>query len=222
MRFFILFFLFISVGVSAQLDKKQQPIRLELKNPFEKSNESPNSDLPSLEYKSMFDKGDSNLSKYSILNKSNEPSKSILDTSTDFKNPGDIIRDKLNGEIAKEGSWEDVFFGKFVVNTPIIKIMARDFADPDGDRVQILLNSTITVNNITLGSSYKSYYIDLREGENLLDILALNQGTAGPNTANFAIYDSNNNLIINNDWNLKQGVAAKFVIEYRKPIESSK
>ena len=55
--------------------------------------------------------------------------------------------------------------------------------------------------------------------DNNIDIVALNQGLAGPNTATFAIYDENDNLITTNDWNLNTGVAAKFVIEYVKPIE---
>ena len=53
----------------------------------------------------------------------------------------------------------------------------------------------------------------------MLDILALNQGLSGPNTATFALYDGNNNLITTNDWNLNTGLAAKFLIEYIKPIE---
>ena len=58
-------------------------------------------------------------------------------------NPGDEIRDKLNSELAKEGNWEDVFFGKYKVSTPTIKIMTRDYADPDGDKVQIILNNIV-------------------------------------------------------------------------------
>lgn len=217
MRFLSFLFLLTFFQMSAQFDKKKQPIRLELKSPFEKTDTN-TSNLPSIEFKSIFDKNDNYLKKFSTLNTKEEPTKSILDTSTDFKNPGDEIKEKLNREIEREGSWEDVFFGKFVVNTPIIKIMARDFMDPDGDRVQVVLNDVVTVTNITLDVSYKSYYIDLRDGENLLNIVALNQGLAGPNTANFAIYDNEGNLITTNDWNLKTGVAAKFIIEYRKPI----
>ena len=70
-----------------------------------------------------------------------------------------------------------------------------------------------------MDSDFKTSYIDLREGDNLIDIVALNQGLAGPNTATFAIYDENDNLITSNDWNLNTGVAAKFIIEYVKPMD---
>lgn len=219
----IFFFLVFSMGMNAQLDKKTTPIKLELKsNTLEKSPSSFSTDLPSIDFKSSIDKNDNSyLKKYSILNKK-EPVKSVLETENNFKNPGDEIKEKLNKEIAKEGSWEDVFFGKYVVNTPNIIIKARDFAAPDGDRVQIVLNGIITELNVLLESHYKTYYINLTEGDNLLDIIALNQGLDGPNTADFSIYDSNGRLITSNEWDLKTGVAAKFLIEYVKPMNNSK
>jgi hypothetical protein len=73
-----------------------------------------------------------------------------------------------------------------------------------------------------LESTFKTHTVDLKEGDNLLDILALNQGLSGPNTATFALYDGNNNLITTNDWNLNTGLAAKFLIEYKKPLEEKK
>ncbi|WP_264554436.1 hypothetical protein [Flavobacterium sp. N1861] len=197
---------------------------IQLSNPFEKETTSTppsefSSSLPSLEYKSTLNENKNYLKKYSTLNKKTN-SKSILDESNDFVNLGDEIKDKLNKELAEEGNWEDVFFGKYRVTTPIIKIMTRDFAEPDGDRVQILLNNLILVQSILLDVGYKTNYIDLREGDNLLDILALNQGLAGPNTATFTIYDGNGNLLTTDNWNLKKGVSAKFIIEYVKEIDS--
>jgi hypothetical protein len=97
--------------------------------------------------------------------------------------------------------------------------MTRDHMDPDGDKVRILLNSIVAYNVIFLETEFKTTYIELREGENSIDIVALNQGLAGPNTATFALYDGDNNLITTNDWNLNTGVSAKFTIEYVKPIE---
>ena len=125
---------------------------------------------------------------------------------------------KLNKEIA-EGSKVDVFFGKFVVNTPTLIIKTRDHMDPDGDKVRVIVDDVVVILVIELESSFKTHTVDLKEGDNLLDILALNQGLSGPNTATFALYDGNNNLITTNDWNLNTGLAAKFLIEYIKPIE---
>ena len=222
MRKIVVLFLFLSVSLYSQVDKKKQAVNLKLNNPFQTNSSIPSSSsLPSLEYKSVLDKEDNYLKKYSGLNKT-KPTKSMLDQTTDFKNPGDEIRDKKNKELAKEGNREDVFFGKYKVNTPIIKIMTRDFAEPDGDKVQVILNDMVLVQSILLDVSFKSTFIDLREGDNLIDILALNQGLAGPNTATFAIYDGNGNLLTANDWNLNTGVSARFVIEYVKPIVEEK
>lgn len=220
----IIVILFLSFNLFAQVDTKKKKLTIQLSNPFEKEATSTppsefSSSLPSLEYKSTLNENKNYLKKYSTLNKKTN-SKSILDESNDFVNLGDEIKDKLNKELAEEGNWEDVFFGKYRVTTPIIKIMTRDFAEPDGDRVQILLNNLILVQSILLDVGYKTNYIDLREGDNLLDILALNQGLAGPNTATFTIYDGNGNLLTTDNWNLKKGVSAKFIIEYVKEIDS--
>lgn len=211
------FFLFYIVASIAQIDRKNIPLKLKLENPY-KPTPADNSNLPSLEYKSVFDT-ENKPNRYSILPKSEEKTKSILDTSTDFKNPGDAIKNKLNSEIAKEGSWNDVFFGKFIVTTSAIIIKTRDFADPDGDRVRFFLNKDVMYFNELLEGQFKTYVLNLREGDNAVDIMALNQGLAGPNTAYFAIYDENDNLITSNEWNLKTGVSAKFVIEYRKGLK---
>ncbi len=214
----VFIFFLATVSVFAQIDTKREPLKLELKLPSNNTNSFNGSSLPSLDYKSPFDNNDDNLLKrYSILNKKEE-TKSVFDNTTDFKNPGDEIKDKLNGEINRDGNWEDVFFGKFVVHTSSIIVKMRDYMDPDGDRVKILLNAETMYSNELLEGHYNTYIINLREGDNLVDIMALNQGLAGPNTANFAIYDANENLITANDWNLKTGVSAKFTIEYVKPM----
>lgn len=214
---FLALFYFFTLSIYSQIDKKTEPLRLQLDNPFDQPATN-SSNLPKLEYKSIFD-SENKPSRYSILQNKEETPKSILDTSTDLKNIGDEIKDKLNGEIAKEGEWNDVFFGKYIVKTSQIKIKTRDFMDPDGDRVRFFLNSDIMYFNELLESYFKTYVLSLKEGDNMIDITALNQGLAGPNTAFFAIYDENDNLITSNEWNLKTGVSAKFIIEYRKPID---
>ena len=41
---------------------------------------------------------------------------------------------------------------------------------------------------------------------------ALNQGTSGPNTAQFIMYDDQENEISSNIWNLATGVTASVII----------
>ena len=215
-KLFVLLFLFQFVSVLAQKDSpfKTSKLKLNWDEPAKVDTESNTTTLP---YKSIFDKDDSYLKRYSILNQK-KGEESVMVQKSEFKNPGDEIKDKLNKE-TQQGSWENVFFGKFKVSTPVLKIMTRDHMAPDGDKVRIILNEVTAFNVIYLDSEFKTSYIELREGDNLLDIVALNQGLSGPNTATFAIYDENDNLITTNDWNLNTGVAAKFIIEYVKPME---
>ncbi len=214
-KLFTLLFILQFVLVSAQKDSPFKSSKLKLNWDEPAKVESPSA-TKSLPYKSIFDKNDDYLKKYSILNQK-KGEESVMVQKNEFKNPGDDVKDRLNKETQK-GSWEDVFFGKFKVNTSVLKIKTRDHMDPDGDKVRILLNEITAFNVIYLDSEFKTSLIELREGDNNIDIIALNQGLAGPNTATFAIYDENDNLITTNDWNLNTGVAAKFVIEYVKPI----
>lgn len=215
-KLFTLLFILQFVLVSAQKDSPFKAFKLKLNWDEPAKVETPSS-TKSLPYKSIFDKNDDYLKRYSILNQK-KGEESVMVQKNEFKNPGDEVKDKLNKETQK-GSWEDVFFGKFKVNTRVLKIKTRDHMDPDGDKVRILLNEVTAFNVIYLDSEFKTSLIELREGDNNIDIVALNQGLAGPNTATFAIYDENDNLITTNDWNLNTGVAAKFVIEYVKPID---
>ena len=215
-KLFTLLFILQFVLVSAQKDSPFKASKLKLNWDEPAKVETPSS-TKSLPYKSIFDKNDDYLKRYSILNQK-KGEESVMVQKNEFKNPGDEVKDKLNKETQK-GSWEDVFFGKFKVNTSVLKIKTRDHMDPDGDKVRILLNEVTAFNVIYLDSEFKTSLIELREGDNNIDIVALNQGLAGPNTATFAIYDENDNLITTNDWNLNTGVAAKFIIEYVKPID---
>ncbi len=214
-KYLTLIFLILCLPLFSQKDSpfKSSKLKLEWENPVKVA---PKNAIPGIQYKSVLENDDSYLKRYSIT-KNEKIAESILENKTEFKNPGDEYRDKLNKEIAT-GSSVDVFFGKFKVFTPKLKILTRDHMDPDGDRVRIIVNNVIVVFNIYLESSFKTHIIDLTEGDNLIDILALNQGLSGPNTATFVIYDANDNLVTSNDWNLNTGLAAKFLIEYVKPM----
>jgi hypothetical protein len=215
-KIFPFLFLFHFVSLMAQKDNpfKNSKLKLNWDAPAKTDTESNAITLP---YTSIFGKEDTYLQRFSILNQK-KGEESILVKKSEFKNPGDEVLKKLNREVQK-GSWEDVFFGKFKVNSPVLRIMTRDHMDPDGDKIRILLNGNVVFNVIYLESNFKTSYIELKEGENNIDILALNQGLAGPNTATFAIYDASDNLITTNDWNLNTGVSAKFTIEYIKPMQ---
>ena len=65
----------------------------------------------------------------------------------------------------------------------------------DGDRVSILVNDEVVVENLTLTYEFRGINLKLKEGFNKIDFVALNQGSSGPNTAELRIYDDSENLL---------------------------
>ncbi len=110
----------------------------------------------------------------------------------------------------------DQDLGSFSTKSGSVNIICRDFQYPDGDKVTIFINNIPVISNITLEQSYQSFNIPLDEGINTIEILALNQGTSGPNTAGFKIYDDTGMLISSNQWNLATDAKASIIIAKQK------
>lgn len=108
--------------------------------------------------------------------------------------------------------YSEQLLGSFGTKSKTIEILCRDHQHVDGDRVSIILNDIVIVHNINLRADFQSFTLDLKEGRNVIQFQALNQGTSGPNTANFKVYDQNSNLITENEWNLATGVKANLVV----------
>ncbi len=106
----------------------------------------------------------------------------------------------------------DQDLGSFRTQAKSVKIICRDYQYPDGDRVTILVNDVPVVYNITLRRAYQVFTIPLQKGLNKIAFKALNQGTSGPNTAGFKVYDDSGNLISSNEWNLATGAKATLLI----------
>lgn len=102
--------------------------------------------------------------------------------------------------------------GTFGTDSKTIEILCRDHQYVDGDRVRIIVNDRVIIHNINLRADFQSFIIDLKEGRNVIEFEALNQGTSGPNTAQFRVFDEQNNLITENVWNLLTGVRATMVV----------
>ena len=211
-KLFVLLFLFQFVSVLAQKDSpfKTSKLKLNWDEPAKVDTESNTTTLP---YKSIFDKDESYLKRYSILNQK-KGEESVMVQKSEFKNPGEEIKKKLNNqdkEIKPEFR-SNQFLGEFRVMTKYVKIICRDHEYPDGDRVRLLVNDKTMVYEIVLEAASKEYYIDISEGFNKIDFVALNQGTSGPNTAAFSVFDDSGRLITSNEWNLTTGIKASIVV----------
>jgi hypothetical protein len=63
-----------------------------------------------------------------------------------------------------------------------------------------------------LQKNYQKFNIPLEVGINKIAFKALNQGTSGPNTAAFKVYNDAGMLLSSNEWNLATGAKATIVI----------
>jgi hypothetical protein len=117
---------------------------------------------------------------------------------------------KINGQYLIPVIDQDL--GSFRTDSKSVYIICRDYQYPDGDRVTILINDIPVVHNIVLKQSYQKFNIPLEIGINKIAFKALNQGTSGPNTAAFKVYNDTGMLLSSNEWNLATGAKATIVI----------
>ena len=212
-RSLLLLFLFQFIPIFAQKENPFKSAKLKIDWGEQPTKSETKSNTVTLPYKSVLDKDDSYLKRYSILKK-DKGEESVLVQKNDFKNPGEEIKRKLNNKDRdiKAEYRSNQFLGEFRVMTKYVKVVCRDHEYPDGDRVRLLVNDRTLVNEIVLEAAPKEYYIDISEGFNKLDFVALNQGTSGPNTAAFSVFDDSGKLITSNEWNLTTGIKASIVV----------
>lgn len=130
-----------------------------------------------------------------------------------FVKPEIKIQPNLNGESEMMEEYKrGKFFGNFISKSKFVKVLCRDHEAVDGDRVSIFLNGKAVEANIFLNAEFSVFYIELAPGFNNLEFVALNQGTSGPNTAQFAVLDEFDNTIMSNVWNLATGAKATMSI----------
>jgi hypothetical protein len=106
----------------------------------------------------------------------------------------------------------DQDLGGFSTLSKSVTIVCRDFALPDGDKVTIFLNDAPAVRFVELTQNFQQFMLPLQQGLNKISFKALNQGSSGPNTAAFMVYDSTGKLLSSNQWNLATGAKAVLTI----------
>jgi hypothetical protein len=142
-----------------------------------------------------------------------------------LKSPSEIYEKRWNKEAQKGGmirTMSDQFLGEHNVDTKFVNIVCRDHEYADGDRVQILANGYTVKANLVLTNSYRRVEVDLVDGKNTIEIIALNQGESGPNTAEFVVYDDKGKVISSKEWNLLTGVKATIIFNNEKVVIQKK
>ncbi len=212
--YFLLFFLISYINLFAQIDNSEV-IKTDafIFQPEEKSTDIKKS------FNSV-DKGESitlfgtlndissNFPKYEVINNKPRKMQDNLPVEKDV-----LVKKFWNGQdVSKVKIKTKLELGKLETNTKKIRIECRDHSYVDGDRVRLYLNEKVIRSNIILQGGFYMIDIDLKEGFNRIDIEALNQGTSGPNTAEFRVFDGNGNLLASNEWNILTGYVATLVV----------
>jgi hypothetical protein len=159
-------------------------------------------------FKNAFDKENDKLKKQKEENDLNN--KGILTIEKQREETFLKAFKKINGQYLYPVIDQDL--GSFRTDSKSVNIICRDFQYPDGDAVTILINDIPVIHNITLKRSYQKFNIPLEIGINKIAFKALNQGTSGPNTAAFKVYNDEGTLLSSNEWNLATGAKATIVI----------
>ncbi len=159
-------------------------------------------------FKSAFDKENENLKKQQADNNLNN--KGILTVEKQREERFLKAFKKINGQFIYPKIDQDL--GSFRTDSKSVNIICRDFQYPDGDMVSILVNDIPVIINITLKQRYQKFNIPLEVGLNKIAFKALNQGSSGPNTAAFKVYNAEGTLLSSNEWNLATGAKATIVI----------
>ena len=134
-----------------------------------------------------------------------------------FINSNDLYLSRLNRKKTESNKninkfKVDQFLGEIRNDGEYVNIILRDHEYPDGDLIKVQVNENVVMPAILLTEKAKGFKLDLKTGFNVVDFVALNQGSSGPNTAEIIVYDDQGKLVGTNRWNLATGVKATYII----------
>lgn len=132
-----------------------------------------------------------------------------------FANPYEIPKNALpksHGDENTKVFRRNQSFGEYKTKSNSIRILCRDHMAIDGDVVKIYINNMVVAARVELIAGYKTIEIGLTSGFNKVEFEALNQGTSGPNTAEFSIFDDKGTVITSNQWDLATGFKGAVMI----------
>jgi hypothetical protein len=212
-NFLLLSLLFLSMGAWAQRETKSGGIAIPKGNTTVQPSQTtatPNPDSPfklKHEDKKIFEGP-----KFTVSEKKEEftmiEENKFVSRSSEFEQRAAVTPQGESNEAYRGNQ----FFGEVRSKSKFIQVLARDFQYVDGDRIKVMVNGKTVVEDITLDNNFKGIQLTLSEGFNKIDFEALNQGTSGPNTAEFRVYDDKEQVISTNQWNLATGFKASIII----------
>ena len=132
---------------------------------------------------------------------------------TDLVSPTWKIRQTFNEGNGKKSKFNnDFYLGDLETKSKYIIIKCRDHEYVDGDRIRLMINGSVIHPNILLSAAFYVVDIDLDEGYNNIDFIALNEGESSPNTAQLIVQDEFGKELSNKKWLISTGYKAKLVV----------
>lgn len=227
---FLVLSFFLTISVQAQFESSKRKVNISAapdKMSSKKAkiiSENVTSIFPSIKFESQYlnkneDKLLKQISNVPRIGETKEKTTYEVRNSSEIYT--DIVKKKLEKDLIQEGIVndmvsKDIDYGEFIVYTKRINIGCRDYGAIDGDYVSVLLNGEIIIPKLFLDYDFKPFDFNLKEGLNIIEIIALNTGELFPNTGNFLFVDGDNQIITNQQWALNKEYRAIIHIRYIK------
>lgn len=217
MKFYFSFFvfLFLTASINAQIDSRNNSISIPaIESPKDSLDSKSILPVKPIENQNTF-KG---LTTPNTTSQFNFPKKEFSMMGGEvFGNPGELYSKQLDKHMSNireemylesKGSEVDVYFGEIKTKSEFVLVQYRDHGAIDGDLIRVSVNDEIFEYRVYLIGSFKGFRLDLKEGYNKIDFLALNEGTSMPNTAHFRIIDDQEKVLASDRWSLSTNVKA--------------
>jgi len=141
-----------------------------------------------------------------------EPKPFYMEYKSDLMDAGVELEKRWKDKEINASYQKDQYLGDFKTKGTFLSIECRDHEYVDGDKVRVIVNGIVVEPVVSLKGYFKGINVDLVDGFNEIDFLALNQGSSGPNTAQFRVIDVNGSIVTSQVWNLMTGVKATIIV----------
>lgn len=137
----------------------------------------------------------------------------LRDNPNNLMTAGDAVEQKWSADkAAKEEYRNDQSLGNVITSGKFVEVYCRDHEYVDGDRVKIIVNGQVVNENMPLQGSFTPVLVNLQDGFNSIEFVALNQGTSGPNTAELRVLSEKGEQLAKKEWNLLTGAKAQLIV----------
>lgn len=135
------------------------------------------------------------------------------------ENPNNLLTeaDAMKEKWAKDAEVKEEYkfdqtLGNVVTQGRFVEVYCRDHQFIDGDKVQIIVNGELVEASVLLTAGFKPVLVNLQDGFNSIQFVALNQGSSGPNTAELRVLSEKGEMLAKKEWNLLTGAKAELIV----------